>query len=162
MLSQCKPTCANIRVLNHAVKLCLKSKEEIENYEEYDSYTQVFSPELEAEMFEDKNYFDDLLDIFLEVSGQRFTPTLTMAKFTKIARLFRNIGDRTVNKFEAECCYKKMMNYHEQMDFYAFFDAVDYLLKKCYSSEASVADERERMSAFIREFKRAKKPLFYF
>lgn len=113
-------------------------------------------------MFEDRNYFDDLLDVFLEVSGQRFTPTLTMAKFTKISRLFRNIGDRIVNKFEAECCYKKMMTYHEQMDFYAFFDAVDYLLKKCYSEEASIEGERERMGAFIREFKRAKKPLFYF
>lgn len=139
----------------------MKPKDEIENYEEYDSYTQIFSPELEEEMFSGRNYFDDLLDVFLEISGQRFTPTLTMAKFTKIARLFRHIGKNIINKFDAECCYKKMLNYHEQLDFYAFFDAVDFLLRKCYGEDSEVG-EKQRMSEFIEAFKKAKKPLFYF
>ena len=143
------------------MKLCLKSIQDIENYEEYDSYTQIFSPELEEEMFKEKNYFDDLLDIFLEVSGQRFMPSLTMPKFTKIARLFKGIGKRNINKHEVEICYKKMMNYHEQMDFYAFFDAVDFLLKKCYGDESELS-AREQVAEFITQFRRAKKPLFYF
>lgn len=139
----------------------MKDPEEIENYEEYDSYTQIYSPELDEEMFEGRHYFDDLLDVFLEVAGQRFTPTLTMAKFAKIGRLFRNIGEHIINKFDVEICYKKMMNYHEQMDFYAFFDAIDYLLKQCYGENSEVG-ERERFKEFIQEFRNAKKPLFYF
>lgn len=143
------------------MKLCLKSPDSIENYEEYDSYTQIFSPEIEEKVFEGNHLFDDMLDVFLEISGQRFFPTLTMAKFSKIARLFRGMGNKIINKFEAEICYKKMLEYHEQMDFYAFIDAVDYLLKKCFG-ERSNFTEKEQFEMFIDSFKKAKKPLFYF
>jgi hypothetical protein len=143
------------------VKLCLKKTEDIENYEEYDSYTQIFSPDLEEELFKEKNYFDELLDVFLEVCGQRFFPTLTMQKFCKIAKLFRGLGDKIINKFEAEVCYKKMMHYHEQMDFYAFIDAVDFLLKRCFGDDSEIS-EREQLALFLDAFRKAKKPLSYF
>lgn len=147
--------------MSHAIKLCLKSVDAIENYEEYDSYTQIFSPDVEEEVFGDNHLFDDMLDVFLEVCGQRFFPTLTMAKFSKIAKLFRGLGKKIINKFEAEVCYKKMIAYHEQMDFYAFFDAVDYLLKKCFGTDSALS-EKQQLELFIDSFKKARKPLFYF
>jgi len=88
-----------------------------------------------------------------------------MAKFSKIAKLFRNLGNRIINKFETEVCYKKMLNYHEQMDFYAFIDAIEFLLDKCYE----VRDDGDlevngvdRMGEFLEAFRKAKKPLCYF
>lgn len=56
-------------VLSHAIKLCLKPVEKMMEYEEYDSYTQIFSPDIEEEILGDYSIYDDLLDIFLEVSG---------------------------------------------------------------------------------------------
>ena len=91
-------------MVGHAIKLCLKGTDTIENYEEYDSYTQIFSEDIEEEHFAKKSVFDDLLDVFLEVSGQRFYPSLTMAKFSKIAKLFRGLGTRIINKFDVEVC----------------------------------------------------------
>ena len=117
--------------------------DKIIEYEEYDSYTQIFSPDIEEEIFGDYSIFDDLLDIFMEVSGQRFFPSLTMAKFSKIAKLFRGIGNKIINKFDAEVCYKKMMEYHDQMDFYAFIDAVGYLLDKSFDEPPSRDNKSE-------------------
>ena len=64
-------------VLGHAVKLCKKSVDNIEDYEEYDSYTQIYSPEVEAQLFSGKNTYDMLLNIFIELSGSQFFPALT-------------------------------------------------------------------------------------
>jgi len=139
----------------------MKDITKIENYEEYDSYTQIFSPDIEDEVFDGNHTFDELLDLFLEVSGQRFFPSLTMPKFSKISKLFRGLGKKIINKFETDTCYKKMMSYHEQMDFYAFFDAVDYLLKRCFG-EGSNVPERDQMEMFLENFRNAKKPLNYF
>jgi hypothetical protein len=81
--------------------------------------------------------FDDLLDVFLEISGQRFFPSLTMQKFSKITKLFKGLGYRIINKFDVDQCYKKMMEYHDQIDFYAFIDAIQYLLEKCFEPPVS-------------------------
>lgn len=89
------------------MKLCLKSVDSIENYEEYDSYTQIFSPEIEEEVFGDNHLFDDMLDVFLEISGQRFFPTLTMAKFSKVARLLEDLGRKLLINLKLKCVIKK-------------------------------------------------------
>ena len=73
-----------------------------------------------------------MLDIFLVLAGSKFTPTLTLLKFAKIGRLFKNLGNKSVDKSQIELCYKKMLQYHESMDFYAFVDSVEYLLNKCF------------------------------
>ena len=54
-----------------------------------------------------------------------------------------------------------MMVYHEQMDFYAFIDAVEFLLRKCFGEECEMS-ELEQMNCFVEKFRTAKKPLYYF
>jgi hypothetical protein len=119
-------------VITHAVKLCLKSPEKILEYSEYDSYTQIFCPELEETEFAEFGVFDDILDIFLILAGSKFIPTLSLLKFTKIGKLFKNLGNKSVDKSQIELCYKKMLLFHESMDFYAFVDSVEFLLNKCF------------------------------
>lgn len=124
-------------MLSHAVKLCLKPIEKIQEYEEYDSYTQIYSPDIESELLGNYSVIDDLLDLFLEVSGQRFFPSLTIQKFSKITKLFKGLGNRIINKFDVDQCFKKMSEYHDQIDFYAFIDAISYLLEKCFEAPPS-------------------------
>lgn len=57
-----------------------------------------------------------------------------MPKFSKIAKLFKGLGNKIINKFDADMCYKKMMEYHDQMDFYAFIDAIGHLLGKAFDT----------------------------
>lgn len=66
-----------------------------------------------------------------------------MAKFSKIAKLFRGLGNKILNKFDADVCYKKMLEYHDQMDFYAFIDAIGYLLEKCFDAPPSRFNKSE-------------------
>jgi hypothetical protein len=93
--------------------LCLKPIDKILEYEEYDSYTQIYSPDIESELLAGYSVIDDLFDVFLEVSGQRFFPSLTMQKFSKITKLFKGLGNKIINKFDVDQCYKKMMEYHD-------------------------------------------------
>ena len=45
-------------VVGHAVKLCKKSLDKIVDYEEYDSYTQIYSPDIEEQLFPDRDVHD--------------------------------------------------------------------------------------------------------
>ena len=74
-------------VLGHAVKLCKKIVDDIEDYEEYDSYTQIYSPEVEHTLFSEKTVFDTLLAMFVELSGSQFFPALTPIKFCRIGKV---------------------------------------------------------------------------
>ena len=97
------------RVITHAIKLCLKSPEKILQYQEYVSYTQIFCPEVEETELAEFGVFDSILDIFLVLAGSKFTPTLTLLKFAKIVKLFKNLGNKSVDKSQIELCYKKML-----------------------------------------------------
>lgn len=150
------------RALGHAVKLCKKSVEKIADYEEYDSYTQIYSPEVDAELFKEHYLHDGLYELFLELTGQRFYPALTALKFCRIAKVLKDVGPRNLNRVEIEVCMKKTLEFHEQLDLYAFFDCVDLLLDKIFEHEKEPTSRQQRTKKFVDKFRSMKKPLFYF
>lgn len=150
------------RVVGHAVKLCKKPLEKIMDYEEYDSYTQIYSPDTEEELFKNQDLFDCLFELFSELAGPRFSPDLTVVKFCRIAKVLKDVGVRNLNRVEIEVCYKKTLEYHEQMDLYAFFDSVILLLSKLFEGEKEPTSDKERLQVLVSKFKTFKRPLFYF
>lgn len=144
------------------MKLCKKPLEKIMDYEEYDSYTQIYSPEVEEELFAKQDLFDALYELFLELSGPRFFPALTLVKFCRIAKVLKDVGPRNLNRVEIEVCYKKTLEYHEQMDLYAFFDSIILILSKIFETEKQPTDDKARLRLLVDKFKAMKKPLFYF
>jgi tubulin polyglutamylase TTLL11 len=148
--------------VGHAVKLCKKPLEKIMDYEEYDSYTQIYSPEVDEELFADCATFDHLYELFLELSGQRFFPALTPLKFGRIAKVIKDVGTKNLNKIDIDVIYKKTLEFHEQMDLYAFYDAVELLLEKAFEGSLEDVDRRERLDRFVDNFLSMKRPLFFF
>lgn len=145
--------------LGHAVKLCKKSVDYIEDYEEYDSYTQIYSPEVEAKLFQGNDIYDSLLKIFIELSGTQFFPALTAIKFCRISKVLKELGVKNLNKIELEVCFKKTLEFHEQMDFYAFIDCIELICSKIFPSEMPLVDA---MRAICEKYDSMKKPLFYY
>ena len=122
-------------VMGHAVKLCKKTVDKIEDYEEYDSYTQIYSPEVEQKMFAEKTTYDNLLNIFIELSGTQFFPALTPIKFCRIGKILKDLGHRHLNKIELDVCFKRTLEFHEQMDFYAFIDCMELICSKIFPAD---------------------------
>ena len=75
---------------------------------------------------------------------------LSMAKFSKLAKIFTKIGNKKVTKFDIDVCYKKMVSFHEQMDYYAFVDSIDYLLDKSFAK--TEVSEEDRLNELIKAF----------
>lgn len=146
-------------VLGHAVKLCKKTVDKIEDYEEYDSYTQIYSPEVEEKLFAQNNLYDRLLQLFIELSGPRFYPSLTASKFVRISKVLKDLGCRSLNKVELEVCFKKTLEFHEQMDFYAFIDCIELICSKIFPPDTPLKDA---IAAICDSCDSFKKPLFYF
>lgn len=144
------------------MKLCKKQLDKIMDYEEYDSYTQIYSPEVDAELFSEQSLHDGLYNLFLELTGQRFYPALTPLKFCRIAKVIKDIGPRNLNRVEIEVCMKKTLEFHEQMDLYAFFDSVEMILDKIFEPEKEPTTKMERTKKLVDKFNSMKKPLFYF
>lgn len=132
------------------IDLAMKSPEEQMNLDVYKSYSLIYSPEIEQEIFREYLAIDKVLDMFIWASGQRFLPALTMSKFSKIAKVFKGIGTKPVSKFDVDVCYKKMVNFHEQMDFYAFLDSIDFLLRRAFMK--SELKESEKMKVLMDNF----------
>lgn len=145
--------------IGHAVKLCKKTVENIEDYEEYDSYTQIYSPEVEEQLFPQNNVYDILLKMFIELSGSQFFPALTSLKFCRIGKVLKDIGTKNLNKVELEVCFKKTLEFHEQMDFYAFIDCIEMICSKIFPADTPLL---EAMDAVCAKYESMKKPLFYF
>lgn len=115
-------------VMGHAVKLCLKSKYSIEKYEEYDSYTQVYSPEFDKNFMKDLDVVENFFSLFLVLAGQKFYPQLTLAKFLKMSKILRVMSTEPISRRELEVIYNNLMDYHDQMDFYCFLEAIDSII----------------------------------
>jgi tubulin polyglutamylase TTLL11 len=145
--------------LGHAVKLCKKSVDKIEDYEEYDSYTQIYGPDVEEELFAENSVYDHIYNLFVDLSGPRFFPALTPVKFCRISKVLKDVGTKTLNKVELEICFKKTLEHHEQMDFYAFIDCIELLCSKIYPPETPL---RDAMEGICKNYSSMKKPLFYF
>lgn len=148
-------------VLGHAVRLCKKPLSKIVDYEEYDSYTQIYSEETEEEIFADYNLLDNLYELFNELQGSRFQPALTPLKFSRLHKLFHGIGKKTIIRADIDAVFNKTMEYHEQMDLYAFMDAVELLLELAFTGDSDTS-RKERLEIFCDKFMAMKKPLFYF
>lgn len=146
-------------VVGDAVKLCQKPLSQLLTLEEFKSYTQVFSPEIEQEMVSEFGIIDTLYDLFLAVSGSRFQSALTMSKFTKVTKLFRGVTNKIINKIDVEMIYKKILQVHENMDFYAFIPAIDLLMIKTFGKNSDL-NKKEQYEKIMGRFKEAKKPLF--
>lgn len=132
----------------------MKSVEEFQELETFKSYTKIYSPEIEKTQFGEFVLIDKIFEMFLYASGQRFLPALTMAKFSKIAKFFRGVGNKQISKFDFDVCYKKMVTFHEQMDFYAFLDSIDFLLEKCFVK--SKLEQDEKMRFLVENYERVK------
>ena len=137
-------------VMGHAVKLCLKKKSIIDRYEEYDSYTQIYSPDIDQEKFQNNNILDGLYSLFGALAGQSFYPTLTMMKFTKINKILKLMAGKDLKKYELEIIYKKLLTYHDQMDFYCFLDGIDKILDHVYENNSIV--RYHQYQTLIRKF----------
>lgn len=140
--------------MGDGVELALKPLEDLETLETFKSYTQIFSPKIEKEHYGQMNLLDRIYDMFLYASGQRFLPALSMAKFSKISKVFKNIGNKPLTKFDVDVCYKKMVTFHEQMDFYAFVDSIEFLLQKCFVK--TELDEEKKLRILIENFDKVK------
>lgn len=149
--------------LGHAVRLAKKGIEKIYDYEEYDSYTQIFGPDVEAELFPDKSLLDGLYALFLELSGPRFFPALSLIKYCRIGKVLKDLGPRNLNRVDIEVCFKKTLEFHEQMDLYAFFDSMDLILNKIFDVEKEAKlCKLDKLQKLVNRFEGMKKPLFYF
>lgn len=117
---------------------------------------------MDAEVFKDFYLHDGLYELFLELTGQRFYPALTALKFCRIAKVLKDVGPRNLNRVEIEVCMKKTLEFHEQLDLYAFFDSVDLLLDKIFEHEKEPTTRQQRTRKLVDKFRGMKKPLFYF
>lgn len=147
-------------VLGHAVNLCRKSSNIVSNYEEYDSYTQIYNPDIDSNKLERFNIVDKIYSIFLMLAGQNFYSTLTMLKFTKIIKILRLIGGKTINRYELELIYKNLLSYHENMDFYCFLDAVESILNRMFPEEDEFT-KIEKYRLLVNKFDLVKDRLFH-
>lgn len=139
-------------MIGDGVELALKTPEELDNLEVFKSYTRILSPEIEKNEYSEYNLLDKIYEMFLYASGQRFLPALTMAKFSKIAKIFSGVGNKPISKFDVDVCYKKMVGFHEQLDFYAFLDSIDFLIQKCFIK--SELDEEKKLRIVIENFEK--------
>ena len=114
-------------MLGHAIKLSQKSKKDMEDFLEYDSYTQIYNSEIDKGLGH-VSFYDVVYGLFVEISGQRFFPTLTQSKFSKILPVLKQLNPSLkMNRFNLDAFYKKMIEFHEQLDFYAFVDTIEKL-----------------------------------
>ena len=115
---------------------------------------------MEEELFGGDLIHDYLYGLFLELSGQRFFPALSLAKFVRISKVVRELGGKLLNKVDLEVCYKRILEYHEQMDFYAFIDAAEYIVDMVFPGEEHTL--KSKLTKLVDKFKSMSKPLFYF
>lgn len=132
----------------------------LDEYLEYDSYTQIFSEEIEKEEYSHCSYYDRLFDLFSEIAGQRFFPTLTQGKFNKLLPILKRLNPNfRLNKFFLDNYYKRIIEYHEQLDFYAFIDGVEDLVSKCMDN--SGIPEKEWDEKLLEAITSCRRPLYY-
>lgn len=85
----------------------------MDEYLEYDSYTQVYSADVDKKMNK-FDFFEVIFNLFVEVSGQRFFPTLNQAKFCKILPIFKKMNQKMkMNKFFLDTMFKKIIQFHD-------------------------------------------------
>lgn len=103
------------------MRLCLKRYEKMVNYEVYESYTQVFSQDIDEGEFSKIGVFDSLLDMYKMMCGVKVLTSLPSSKFSKIATYIKMAGGKQISAPEMDIIYKQTLSLFSEFDFYAFF-----------------------------------------
>jgi len=134
--------------MGDGVKIGLFEKSKLEELHNLGTYTQIYSEKIENELLGGPNIYEKVLQLMILLSGARYSPVLSMSKFSKITPYFKHVGNNTIMKFDSEIAYKKIQTKHDQFDFYAFIDAIHYILNIAYGSDCELSS-REKLVQFV-------------
>lgn len=109
-------------------------------FQKFRSYQKVFDPEIESEGFGNVNELDRILEMFIGLSGIKFTASLNGNKFSKIVKSFNGLGNEKIGLIDADIAFKKAEKAHGSMDFEGFIDALKHLITKAWGFDAEEQD----------------------
>lgn len=113
------------------IRLCLKHIEKVRNISVYDSYTLVFSPEIDEARFGHMFIFDGLYALYSHLHGQvKFTSNLPSSKWQKIGEFLEKAGCKKLSQPDLDLIYRNTMVNFPEFDLYAFIRAVRVMMEK--------------------------------
>jgi hypothetical protein len=81
---------------------------------------------------ENYNPITIIFDIYMHINGDRFKPSIQIAKFSKLTHIFKIVGTHLINKAEIERSYNLVSGQESQMDFYGFVSCLEDLVDKAW------------------------------
>lgn len=106
-------------------------------FQKYRSYEKVFDETIEEQEYGDVDEMDKILDMFMALNGIKFTPSLSMSKFSKCVKWFDGIGEKKIQLIDGDMAFKNAERIYSCLDYEGFTFAQYELIIKAYSLEKS-------------------------
>ena len=88
-------------MVGHAIRLCDRDIDDLLNTKVFESYEQVYSPQIEQDVF--SNYgdaIDKLWELYLRLCEDQFTDNLPDTKFFRLVNFCKYIGKKILKKID--------------------------------------------------------------
>ena len=133
------------RVVADAVRLCAQDVSSIEAVDRYSSYEQIYSPEIEENIF-GENYaaLDQLWELYRKLCGSQYLEYLQISHMFKLMQYCKYIGKKPLKKIDIEIFFKKCCN-GKYLDFKDYCRTITMMIDKMDEEEViTLGDKFQR------------------
>lgn len=119
--------------------------EELQEEKKRGSYELVYSPKIEAQVF-DSNYsaIDKLWKLYYLLSEGSSVETLTITKLFKLANYCRYIGKKPFKKIDIEIFFKKLTGNGRPMNFKCFCEMMTMMIDKMDEAALTLGEKCDK------------------